>query len=160
MTTIEITNPVQTLHQSALDLSATSRTRAETLKILNILINLSVIISGAAITVASTVDDTTYAKWIGISLGLVITVGKSVSSIFGLEHKAVLLKQISNRARNVARNAFDLLASKDVDTPEYHRDLQRMYREFDELDMSAFSTTNGPFQKKTGSGGSSPTASV
>lgn len=158
---VKIQDPAEALYETCLELSASSRKRAEVLKVLNICVNLGVIVSGAAITVSAAVDDPELSKWLGLSLGLVITVGKSVSSIFGLEAKAVTLKNISTRARMVSRTIGDLLLRTNRDDDEYRRDLAKCYQEFDSLDILAFSATTGVTHRRGvgGSGNPSPTGS-
>lgn len=150
-------DPLDELYISSNDLYTNTKRKAETLKTLNVAVSLGIIISGTAITVASSIDDADSAKWVSITLGLAVTVGKSISAIFGLEQKATVMKQISVRARTLLRNISDVIKAQATMEPETYRQYLMQYRkEFDELDMSAFSATAS--SRKTGSGGSSPTS--
>lgn len=148
---------ITVLHQTCLDLSLEARKKADGLRILNVFLNLLLILSGATISITSAIDDAHIAQWIGVSLGLLITISKSVSSIFNLEQKATIYKQISTRARTLARNALEL-TYKEMNDRDLLKEIHKIYANFDELDMWAFSTGNGPFKKTTpvSSGKSSP----
>ena len=158
-TVIQIQDPAQNLYESSIELSKSSHHRAEIFKYMNVAVNIGIIVSGAVITVSSSVDDPDLAKWMGIGLGLMITVGKSISSIFSLESKAVMLKQVSTQARIVSRDVGELLVQKEHDE-NYRRELARCYRRFDELDIQAFNaTTATPVQRRQNGRNGSPTNS-
>lgn len=157
-TVIEIVDPGQALYDSSMQLSISSRRRAEILKYMNLFINLSIIFAGSAITINSAIDEPVASRWVGLTLGIFVTGCKSISSIFNLESKALILKQVSTQARIVSRDVGELLM-RGLRDEVYRTELSRCFRRFDELDIQAFTATSQPVIRKAPSGGSSPTSS-
>lgn len=80
-------------------------------------------------------------------LGFCITVIKTLLSIFNIEQRSMILKEIAINLRKIARNIKSL---KTVNAPaeEIYLRIDHFHTEVDELNVSLFSSSNLPKKKK------------
>lgn len=79
-------------------------------------------------------------------MGFLITVIKTLLSIFNIEQRAMILKEIAVNLRKIARN---IKALKNINAPveEIYKKIDAFHTEVDELNVSLFSSANLPKKK-------------
>jgi hypothetical protein len=122
-------------YQDCIGLGRSAQRKAEFLKIYNIITTILIIVAGAVISVFAEPTQSVQQGAI-LVLAISISVLKTGSSIFRLEQRAVVYKQISVKLRRLTRT-LTKIQMKGGQINE--KKLNNLYREFDELDLSLFS---------------------
>lgn len=118
--------------------SEKSQHKAKVMKIAYIVLSTMVIIGGTILTADGYFRNET-PNYLQMLLGSFITITKTFMTTFSLEKKGFLYKTISIKFRKLSRkltNLKDLKAS----TMDYKSTLNRAYQEFDDLDITMYST--------------------
>jgi hypothetical protein len=159
----DIHNIIDDMHDDVIGLANMADVKASLCKGSHILGTIFVTIAGAVIGAlsASTTNMLSYYNGTNIQnnmgildgifyvitvLGFCITVIKTLLSIFNIEQKAMILKEIAINLRKIARNIKSL---KTLNAPaeEIYLKIDHFHTEVDELNVSLFSSANLPKKK-------------
>lgn len=126
---------IQELIDKCRDLETSATKKAYLHKIVSILFSIMIIGSGLSIGVISSTDSSPTRYWITTALGFFITGLKAFSSLFSFDHRAIANKQISIKMRQFIRA---LRKTKNATPEEVQNLIDRLYKEFDALDLNYF----------------------
>lgn len=132
---------IDDLYIEALSLSSAATARAGVLKFLTVSASIFMIIAGAIIgvlTLESHKDNVSIC--IASILGFSITAIQTALSTFSIERRSVLLKQISLKLREIARELKTLEASE-INPGDKMKRVQMLYDKVDKLDLGMFDHT-------------------
>jgi hypothetical protein len=121
------------LYAEAIRMSTKASRLSSLYKTLYVLVNLLVIVAGVAITIIS-IPGRNYPSMV---LGALISGAQTFMSTFSIEKRGVLLRDLTNKLRHVSRQVKSLQMS-DLKPKEKLREIDKLYAEVDELDLSIY----------------------
>lgn len=129
------------LYNETMQMSSSANSRAGIFKYLYVLAAIFITIAGAivgSLTIQGFSNaESQYAAGI---LGFGIAAVQALVSTFSIQNRSVLLKEVSNRLRKVARGLKNLQNSESKPRDKMKR-LEEYYAEVDELDLNMFDNT-------------------
>lgn len=129
------------LEHECKSLSSMSQWKSNIYKCISILIIFSIVLLGAAVGILgilSTCSDV--LSYIASALGFCITGIKTLDSVFTVEKKAILLRDISNKANRIVREVSKVKIIRYREKKLLHK-IEEWHSELDNLDLSSFDST-------------------
>ena len=134
------------LHEDCIRLSNRAVTIANIYKAINIISIIFITISGAVVGILALEINKNYVTYLIASiLGFSITVVRTLMSVFGVEKRAVLIKDTANRLRRIAR-AIKTLQNTQTCSRDFLKLIENYYAEVDELDIGMIDMTINRFK--------------
>lgn len=132
---------INDLYNETMQMSSSANRRAGIFKYLYVLAAIFITIAGAIIG-SLTVQgfSTSITQYAATILGFGIATVQALTSTFSIQSRSVLLKDVSNRLRKVARGLKNLQNSESKPRDKMKR-LEEYYAEVDELDLNMFDNT-------------------
>lgn len=125
---------IDDLYQEAIKLSQKSYRISGIFRVLNIFLTLTIIILGAVIGILS-INSSCASAGLSGALGFLITAIQSFLSVFAIQKRSVLLRDVSGRLRKLSREVRTLRGAK---RKTKLKRLESYYAELDELDLNIF----------------------
>lgn len=131
---------INDLNSDCLVLAEQASRRAELFRVMHIVCNLIIIISGAAGTIfGASTGNSTILRWATIITSALVTAVKAGSMTVTPEKRGLIAKEAASRLRRISRDLHVLHASKD---DNYVLEaLDRLYADVDEIDLSLYDTS-------------------
>lgn len=156
----ELDNMMEDLYHDSLRLSTSASRTSSILKCLYILSTFFTIIAGVGVGIltlfgggqtscsntnitngiAATGTQYSIPIIIAACLGFLISAVESLVSVFSIQKRGVLLRDISNRLRKTSRQ-IKMLQHSDMTTSEKFKSIENLYAKIDELDLNIFDNT-------------------
>jgi hypothetical protein len=127
------------LYRDTIELSIQAYRKSSLHKILYVLVNLFIIVAGAAIIIIS-IPGRNYPSMV---LGALISGSQTMMSTFSIEKRGVLLRDTAGKLRRVSRQVKTLQAS-DMKRKDKLKEINKLYDEVDELDLHMFDNSITP----------------
>lgn len=137
---------ITTFIEDCLRKSDKAQKNAKIFKVLYIVFSTLIIIGGTVLTADGYFNDNG-PNILQILIGSFITITKTFTTTFSLEKKGFLYKTISVKFRKLSRKLLNLKDLK-ASTMDYKNTLNRAYQEFDELDITLYSTEQSLMTEK------------
>lgn len=128
---------IKDLYEETLNMSMDANKKARLLKFVGVLANIFLVISGSVIGVLTLDQPSNNSYYISCVLGFAITAVQSLMSMFSIEKRGILLKDISNSLRKISRQVKSLENSH-MKIKDKKKKLEELYTEVDEIDMVMF----------------------
>ena len=129
-----IKQQLDTLYASCISEAGSAGRKASIFKVLNIVLMLSITLSGAAISIVST-SNLSWKTPVLITLGLNISTIKILTAAFQPEYKAAMFKQLQIKLRRLART---VAMETDYNSENINSKLSGFYEQMDDLDIALF----------------------
>ena len=143
------------LYNEVIKMSTSANRKASFFKFIFVITNLYVIMTGAVIGVLTLNDfGSSIPSYIASVLGFSITAVLTILTTFSVSKRGVLLKDISNRSRRIARD-IKVIQNSNLPRKERLKKINEKYQEVDELDLAIFdNSVNSMSSKSKGVSGS------
>lgn len=128
---------IMDLYTETLNMSLTANRKARILKFFDLLSNIFFIISGAVIGVLTLNGNNPSYLHVASILGFGITAVKTLMSMFSVEKRSIILKNVSNSLRKISRQ-IKHLTNSNIKQKDKMKKLEEYYTEIDEIDMIIF----------------------
>ena len=137
------------LYNEVIKMSTSANRKASFFKFIFVITNLYVIMTGAVIGVLTLNDfGSSIPSYIASILGFSITAVLTILTTFSVSKRGVLLKDISNRSRRIARD-IKVIQNSNLPRKERLKKINEKYQEVDELDLAIFDNSVNSMSSKS-----------